>query len=95
MQEGQKHIFYITGESKQHVANSPFIEKLKQKGIEVLYLVDPIDEYAIQQLKDFEGKTLKCCTKEGLDIDETEDEKKQWKNLNNNMTLSARKLKKF
>jgi len=76
MKEGQKNIFYITGESRSHVANSPFIEKLKQKQIEVLFLVDPIDEYCIQQLKDFEGKPLKCCSKEGLDIDETEDEKK-------------------
>jgi len=76
MKEGQKSIYYITGESRQQVANSPFIEKLKNKGYEVLYMVDPIDEYSIQQLKDFEGKTLKCCTKEGIDIDETEDEKK-------------------
>jgi molecular chaperone HtpG len=82
MKEGQKHIYYITGECKAHVINSPFIEILKQKGIEVLLLVDPIDEYSIQQLKDFDGKTLKCCSKEGLDIEETEDEKKRnedWK----------------
>lgn len=76
MKEGQKSIYYITGESKQTVANSPFIEKLKNKGYEVLYLVDPIDEYCVQQLKDYEGKPLKCCTKEGLDIEESEEEKK-------------------
>merc|ERR1719473_1043182 len=78
MKEGQKQIYYITGESKQSVAASPFIERLKKKGLEVLYMVDPIDEYATQQLKEYDGKKLVCCTKEGLEIDETEDEKKSW-----------------
>jgi molecular chaperone HtpG len=77
MKENQKDIFYITGESKQAVAHSPFIEGLKKKGYEVIYMVDPIDEYVIQQLKDFDGKKLKNCTKEGLDLDEDEDEKKR------------------
>lgn len=77
MKEGQKDIFFITGESKAAVANSPFIETLKKKGVEVIYMVDPIDEYVIQQLKEFDGKKLKNCTKEGLDLEETEDEKKK------------------
>jgi len=77
MKEGQKDIFYITGESRASVATSPFIESLKKKGYEVLYLVDPIDEYMVQQMKDYDDKKLKCVTKEGLDLDETEDEKKK------------------
>merc|ERR1712127_562741 len=74
MKEGQKDIFYITGESRAAVAQSPFIESLKKKGLEVLYLVDPIDEYMVQQMKDYDDKKLKSVTKEGLDLDETEDE---------------------
>jgi molecular chaperone HtpG len=77
MKEGQKDIFFITGESKAAVAASPFVETLKKKGYEVLYMIDPIDEYVIQQLKEFDGKKLKNCSKEGLDIDQSEDEKKK------------------
>lgn len=77
MKEGQKDIYFITGESRTSVANSPFIENLKKKGYEVLYMVDPIDEYVIQQLKDYEDHKLKNCTKEGLDLDDEEEKKKR------------------
>jgi len=77
MKENQKDIFFVTGENKQAVANSPFIEGLKKKGYEVIYMIDPIDEYVIQQLKEFDGKKLKNCTKEGLDLEEDESEKKK------------------
>jgi molecular chaperone HtpG len=77
MKEGQKDIFFITGENKASVANSPFIEQLRKKGYEVIYMIDPIDEYVIQQLKEYDGKKLKNCTKEGLDIEESEDDKKK------------------
>merc|ERR1711985_120401 len=78
MTDSQAGIYYVTGESKRAVENSPFLERLKKKGMEVLYMVDPIDEYAVQQLKEYEGKKLVCATKEGLKMNETEDEKKSF-----------------
>merc|ERR1711935_795372 len=76
MKEGQKQIYFITGENKAVVAASPFLERLKKKGLEVLYMCDPIDEYAVQQLKEYDGKKLKSTTKEGLDIDDDDEKKK-------------------
>jgi molecular chaperone HtpG len=76
MPEDQPGIYYITGESKQIVKNSPFVEKLNKKGWEVLYFVDPLDEYMTQQLKEYREKKLLCVTKSDLDLGDSEEEKK-------------------
>merc|ERR1712093_496061 len=78
MKEEQKDIYYITGESKAAVESAPFIEQLKKKGLEVIFMVDPIDEYCVQQLKEYDGKKLVAVTKEGLNLEKTEDEKKEF-----------------
>merc|ERR1712215_198462 len=77
MKENQKDIYYITGESKEVVAASAFVERLKKRGLEVVYMVEPIDEYVVQQLKEFDGKNLVSVTKEGLELPEDEEEKKK------------------
>merc|ERR1712092_57897 len=77
MKENQKDIYYITGESKEVVAASAFVERLKKRGFEVVYMTEPIDEYVVQQLKEFDGKNLVSVTKEGLELPEDEDEKKK------------------
>merc|ERR1712123_206755 len=77
MQENQKDIFYITGESKEVVSASSFVERLKKRGLEVVYMTEPIDEYVVRQLKEFDGKNLVSVTKEGLELPEDDDEKEK------------------
>nr|QSV39857.1 heat shock protein 90 [Liposcelis entomophila] len=77
MKENQKHIYYITGENKDQVSNSSFVELVKKRGFEVIYMTEPIDEYVVQQLKDYDGKQLVSVTKEGLELPEDEEEKKK------------------
>jgi molecular chaperone HtpG len=77
MKETQKSIYYITGEAKDIVASSAFVERLKKRGLEVVYMTEPVDEYVVQQLKEFDGKTLVSVTKEGLELPEDEEEKKK------------------
>merc|ERR1711971_564363 len=77
MKENQKSIYYITGEAKEIVASSSFVERLKKRGLEGIYMTEPVDEYVVQQLKEFDGKTLVSVTKEGLELPEDEEEKKK------------------
>lgn len=77
MKTSQKHIYYITGESKDQVANSSFVERVKKRGFEVVYMVEPIDEYVVQQMKEYDGKQLVSVTKEGLELPEDDDDKKK------------------
>merc|ERR1712070_351492 len=78
MPDKQPGIYYVTGESKRSVENSPFLEQLKKKGYEVILMIDPIDEYAVQQLKEYEGKKLICITKENLQLEDDDDEQKKF-----------------
>merc|ERR1711951_178973 len=66
-----------TGESLDTVKQSAFVETLKKRGLEVVYMTEPIDEYVVQQLKEFDGKNLVSVTKEGLELPEDEEEKKK------------------
>jgi len=78
MKENQKSIYFITGESKDQVSSSAFVERVRKRGFEVVYMTEPIDEYCVQQLKEYDGKTLVSVTKEGLELPEDEAEKKKF-----------------
>ena len=78
MKPEQKNIYYVTGESREQVASSAFVERIKKSGFEVVYMVEPIDEYCVQQMKEFDGKTLVSVTKEGLELPEDEEAKKKF-----------------
>ena len=76
MKEGQKHIYYITGESKSQIVDSPYLEKVKKKGYEVLLLTDTVDEWVMQFVSQYDEKSILSVTKDGIDMD-TDEEKKE------------------
>merc|ERR1712146_391065 len=81
MGKGQKNIYYISAESKEAAEKSPYLERFRKKGIEVLYYTDPIDEYAMPQLTEFKGFQFMGANKENLKFDDDEDEEKKLKTL--------------
>merc|ERR1712156_104023 len=95
MKETQKDIYYITGESKEAVQNCAFVERVKKRGFEVIYMIDPIDEYSVQQLKEYDGKNLVCVTKEGLELPEDEEEKKRYEEAKANFEGLCKVMKEI
>jgi len=76
MPEQQKKIYYVTGSTKQQCRMSPALEKLKKKGFDVLLMIDPLDEVVVQNLEKYKDYDLVDVAKEGLDLDEGDDDKK-------------------
>lgn len=77
MQDDQQHIYYISGESLEAVKKSPMLEELKNRDLEVLFFVDPLDEYLTQSVMDFDGHTLQSVTKEGLTFGDSDEEEQK------------------
>jgi molecular chaperone HtpG len=77
MKADQKEIYYITGDKLSALLNSPHLEKLKEKDFEVLLMTDPVDEWVVQSLNEYDGKPLKSAEKGDLDLDTVDDEKKE------------------
>ena len=95
MKENQKDIYYITGESRQLVENSSFSVGVTGKGYEVLYMTEPIDEYCVQQIREYDGKNLVCITKEGLELPENDENKKEFDDLAKSYETTCTKIKEL
>jgi molecular chaperone HtpG len=83
MKDNQSAVYYITAESVKSISSSPFLEKLKSKNYEVIYMCDPLDEYITQQVKDYKDKKLVCITKENLDLFQDDSEKEEFEQAKN------------
>jgi len=75
MPETQKEIYFITGTSREMVANSPHLEGFRSKGYEVLFLTDPVDEWVVQALSEYDGKKLKAVDRGDVELDSEEEKK--------------------
>ncbi len=76
MKEGQNEIYYLTGESRRVVENSPHLEVFKEKGYEVLYLVEPVDELLVQSMTEFESKKLRSVCKGAINLGNDKEQEK-------------------
>jgi molecular chaperone HtpG len=92
MKPEQTSIYYITGPSRRAVENSPHLEAFKEKGYEVLYMVDPVDEMLVQWLPEYEGKKLKSIAKGGADLGEQSDLKEKEREFSNLLGALQQKL---
>ncbi|KAK8791810.1 hypothetical protein WA158_005187 [Blastocystis sp. Blastoise] len=96
MKDWQKQIYFVSGEDLENLKNNLFLEKFEKKDVEVLYFTDPIDEYVVQNLKEFDGKTLQDITKEGVEFgdeaDEAKERTKQYKSMFEDLTKWMKEL---
>lgn len=95
MKPDQTKIYYLTGESLTAIKSSPFLERLKKRDIEVLYMCDPMDEYMAQSLREYDGKQLACISKDDLELPESEEEKKEREDLAKEWQPVCDKFKKI
>jgi len=93
MKKEQPGIYYISGDNKDICQNSPFVEKLKKRGWEVLYFTEPLDEYLLQSFTEYETKKLICCTKEGADFGDSKEEQELLKQNEKTFEKTLKKIK--
>eukprot|EP00792_Barthelona_sp_PAP020_P006960 TRINITY_DN3093_c0_g1_i1.p1 TRINITY_DN3093_c0_g1~~TRINITY_DN3093_c0_g1_i1.p1 ORF type:complete len:711 (-),score=223.76 TRINITY_DN3093_c0_g1_i1:1678-3780(-) len=93
MKDGQTKIYYITGESKDAVATSPFVERLTKLDFEVIYMTEPIDEFLVQNLNKFGDHDLVCITKENLELELADDEKEKIEQQKKDFEKTCEKMK--